>query len=316
MDGHANGGHSHGAEGVKGIRLLLVVLLNFAITAAEVIGGLLSGSLSLISDALHNMSDGFSVIVSYFAMKVSARGGDERRTFGYRRASIMAALLNSSVLVGISLYLFAEAYRRFAHPQALNGSLVIWVAAISLAANTAGMLLLKRGARGDLNVKSTYIHLLSDALSSLGVIAAGALILLFKIYWIDPLFTVLIGAYIFWECIGILRKAVNILMQGVPDNMDIEEIETKVNEIPGVAGLHHVHVWSLDEGHVNFEAHVDVTDMPVSCTRQITSDVEKLLGEKYGISHVTLQFEADCEGGVCPAGGECPVRKPPSGEVT
>jgi cobalt-zinc-cadmium efflux system protein len=249
------------------------------------------------------------VIVSYFAIKVSGRQGDGRRTFGYRRASIMAALLNSSVLVGISLFLFKEAWDKFMNPGQINGMLVIWIALISLLANFLGMLLLRNGAHGDMNVKSAYIHLMSDTLSSLGVVIAGVLILLFKAYWVDPLLTVLIGVYILWECIGILRKAVNILMQGVPDNMDIGQIEGEVRAISGIKDIHHVHIWCLDESHVNFEAHVNVAqDMSVCQTQDIADAVEQLLGERYGISHVTLQFEVDCRGGACPAGGECAMK--------
>lgn len=317
MEAHTHKGHSHGAEGVKGIRLLFVVLLNILITAVETVGGVLSGSLSLITDALHNLSDVLAVVISYYAIKISQRQGDAKKTFGYRRASILAALLNSTVLIGISIFLLREAWEKFQDPREIDGMLVIWVALVSLAANFFSLLLLRRSVRGDMNLKSTYLHLLSDTLTSLGVIVAGALILLFKAYWVDPVLTVIISLYILWECVAILRKAVNILMQGVPDNMDIGELEARVGEIPGVAGVHHVHVWCLDENHVNFEAHVDVQDMAVSCTREITKDVERMLHEKYGISHVTLQYEAGwgCEGGDCPAGGECPVRKPPSEEA-
>jgi cobalt-zinc-cadmium efflux system protein len=307
--GHGHGhSHSRSLEGVSGARLICVMLLNFLITAAEVAGGILSGSLSLVSDALHNLSDGLSVIISYYAIKVSERQGDAKKTFGYRRASIMAALLNSSVLIGISLFLFKEAYDKFIHPTAVNGSLVIWVALISLVANFLSMLLLRKGSRGDLNIKATYIHLLSDTLSSLGVILAGVLILFFKVYWVDPLLTVLISLYILWECVAIFRTAINILMQGVPEDIDVGEIETEVKEIAGIEGLHHVHIWCLDENHVNFEAHVNVADMSVSCAQAILTEVEKMLGERYGINHVTLQFEAGGIGDSCPAGGECPFR--------
>lgn len=308
--GH-NHSHSHDIAGVKGIKLLFVILLNLIITAAETVGGIFAGSLSLISDALHNLSDVLAVIISYYAIKISGKQGDAKKTFGYRRASIMAALLNSTVLIGISFFLLREAYDKFMNPRAIDGMLVIWIAVISLVANFLSMLLLRKGAHGDMNVKSAYIHLLSDTLSSLGVIVAGALILLFKVYWVDPALTVLISLYILWECIAILRKAVNILMQGVPDHMNIDEIEGEVKGIAGITDIHHVHVWCLDENHVNFEAHVNVQDMSVSCTQEITGEVEHMLQERYGINHVTLQFEAVCEGGICPAGSECPLRKSP-----
>lgn len=293
-EGHSHS-HSHDLSEIKGVRLLFVMLLNFIITAAEIIGGIFSGSLSLISDALHNLSDGLSVIISYFAIRVSGRQSNAKKTFGYRRASIMAALLNSSVLIGISVFLFKEAYDKFINPQEINGMLVIWVAIISLVANALSVLLLKKGAHGDLNMKSTYIHLLSDVLSSLGVIVGGILILFFRIYWVDPLLTVLISVYILKESLSILLKALNILMQGTPESIDIIEIAEELCAIDCVENVHHVHVWCMNEDNIHFEAHVNVKDMPVSQTKELSERIEHILS-RHGIGHVTLQFEHDsCE---------------------
>ena len=292
--------HSHGIEGITGVRLLFVMLLNFLITAAEVVGGIISGSLSLISDALHNLSDATAVIISYYALKISGRKGDAKKTFGYRRASIMAALLNSSVLVGISGFLFKEAYDKFMNPGEIDGMLVIWIALISLAADFVSMLLLRQGSHGDINVRSAYIHLLSDTLSSLGVVVAGVLILLFRIYWVDPLLTVLISVYILVESVGILKKATNILMQGTPEHIRVEDVAAAISGMEGVLGVHHVHIWSLDESNIQFEAHVDVADMPVSHAGELSARIEAALGERFGINHVTLQFECGrcCNGGI------------------
>ena len=290
--------HSHNISEIKGVRLIFVMLLNFAITAAEIVGGIYSGSLSLISDALHNLSDGLAVIISYYAIKISGRQNDIKRTFGYRRASIMAALLNSSVLIGISVFLFKEAYVKFINPQTINGSMIIWVALISLVANALGVLLLEKGSHSDMNIKSTYIHLLSDVLSSVGVVIGGVLILFFKIYWVDPLLTVLISIYILKESLGILKDAINILMQGTPENIDINKIVEDLKKIDGVEDVHHVHVWSLDEHNINFEAHVNVRDMLVSETKKITESFEHILNEHHGINHTTLQFEYKCCGDV------------------
>lgn len=320
---HGRGGrghsHAHDLSGVTGVRLMLVMLLNFLITAAEVAGGIVSGSLSLVSDALHNLSDAMSVIISYWAIRISGRKGDAKKTFGYRRASIMAALLNSSVLMGISGFLFKGAYDKFMNPRQINGSLVIWVALVSLAANFASMLLLRKGAHGDLNVKSTYIHLLSDTLSSLGVILAGVLILLFKVYWVDPLLTVLISVYILVECASILKKAINILMQGTPEHIDVDEVVEALKGMEGVDSIHHIHIWSLDENNIHFEAHVNVADMPVSRTAEFSGRFEQVLQKRFGIGHVTLQFECgeccsfspECDG--CPGFGRGPGDKRSAG---
>ncbi len=294
---HSNN-HSHSHSDIKGVKLILVMLLNFAITAAEIAGGIYSGSLSLISDALHNFSDGLAIIISYYAIKISGRQNDIKRTFGYRRASIMAALLNSSVLIGISVFLFKEAYGKFVNPQTINGSMIIWVALIGLVANALGVVLLEKGSHDDMNIKSTYLHLLSDVLSSVGVVIGGILILFFKIYWVDPLLTVLISIYILKESLGILKEAINILMQGTPENIDINKVVEDLKKIEGVEDVHHIHVWSLDEHNINFEGHVNVRDMLVSETKSIAERFEHILNEHHGINHSTLQFEYKCCGDV------------------
>ena len=293
-----NHGHNHSAADVTGIKLFFVIVLNFLITAAQIAGGIISGSLALISDALHNFSDVISIVISYMAIKVAHKENDSIRTFGYKRATILAALLNSSVLIIISFYLFKEAYTRFINPQVINGSLVIWVALIGLAANALSVLLLRKNAKGDMNLKASYLHMLSDALASIGVIFGGILIYFFKIYWVDPLLTVFIALYVLIECFQIVKKAVQILMQGVPENVDIEKIIKELEEIDSVKDVHHVHVWSLDENNINFEAHVKIDDMLLSKTNKINSDIEHIL-EHFGINHVTIQFECECCNGEC-----------------
>jgi len=288
--------HSHDVSEVKGKNLAIVVILNFIITAAEIVGGIFSGSLSLISDSLHNFSDGISIIISYLAIKISGKEKDAKKTFGYKRATILAALINSSVLIAISVFLFWEAYDRFVHPEVINGSLVIWVALVGLVANIAGVMLLQKGSKNSLNIKSSYLHLLSDALSSVGVIIGGILIYFFNIYWIDPLLTVLIGLYVLKESFEIIKETVQILMQGVPENLHVEEVVKELEQMDAVENVHHVHIWNLDESNINFEAHVNIKDMFVSETNKILSEIEHRLSN-HGINHVTIQFEyRGCEG--------------------
>ena len=288
--------HSHDISGIRGPRLLFVILLNFVITAAEVVGGIVAGSLSLISDALHNLSDGLATVISYFAIKISVRPNDVKRTFGYRRASIMAALLNASVLIGISAFLFKEAYDKFVDPQPVKGGIVIWVALVGLVADGLSVLLLHKHSRSNINIKAAYLHLMADTFSSVAVIVGGVLMYYLEIYWVDPLLTVLISIYILKESVGILREAVNILMQGAPKGLDVMDLVEKLKGVEGVMDIHHVHVWSLDENNVNFEAHVNVTDMPVRDTRAVSEAFEGIL-TAHGINHVTLQFECDsCHG--------------------
>lgn len=288
--------HSHDASDVSGVKLIFVVILNFAITLAEIIGGIYAGSLSLISDALHNFSDGVSFIISYFAIKIALKTNDEKKTFGYKRATILAALINSSVLIVISAFLFKEAYFKIMSPQKINGTIVIWVALIGLVANIIGMLLLQKSSKGDMNLKSSYLHLLSDALSSIAVVIGGVLIYYFQVYWIDPVLTILIGLFVMKESLEIVKKAVNILMQGVPENVEIDKIVEVIEQIENIESVHHVHAWCLDEKNINFEAHVNIKDMLVSDTKKILNEIEcELL--KNGINHVTIQFEFEgCEG--------------------
>jgi len=290
---HGNEKHAHesGLSGMKGFHLLFVVLLNFAITAAQVVGGIVSGSLSLLSDALHNFSDGFALAISYFAIRIADRKTDAKQTFGYKRATIMAALLNASVLIAISVFLLREAYDRFMNPQAVDATIVIWVALIGLAANMTGVALLRKGSQENLNIRSSYIHLISDSLTSAAVIAGGVLMRLFGIYWVDPVLTVLISVYVIRESYLIVKDAVHILMQGTPGHINLDELALDLKKIDGVKGVHHMHVWSLDENNIHFEVHVEVADMPVSDTAAIRRDVEYALHTGYGIDHVTLQFE-------------------------
>ncbi|MEI6131273.1 MAG: cation diffusion facilitator family transporter [Bacillota bacterium] len=287
--------HTHTEVEIKGSRLIFVVALNFVITIAQTVGGLYSGSLSLISDALHNFSDGVAIMISYFAIRISKRGRDHKRTYGYKRSSILAAALNSIALIVISILLFKEAITKLIFPQAVNGGIVIWVALLGLLANAAGMLLLRKFSKGDMNIKSSYIHLLSDALSSAAVVVGGILIYFFNLYWVDPVLTLLIGFLVLRESYEIVKRAANILMQGTPEHIDTKMILNELKKIEQVKKIDHVHVWGLDEKNVNFEAHVYVTDVKVSETKPIIAEIEKVLHEN-GINHVTIQVQVHDQG--------------------
>ncbi|AEM77839.1 cation diffusion facilitator family transporter [Thermoanaerobacter wiegelii] len=285
--------HDHGEISKK--NLVIAMILNFVITIGEIIGGILSGSLSLISDALHNFSDGISIIVSYVAIKISKKENNEKMTFGYKRAEILAALFNSVVLVVISLYLFKEAYIKFFKPEPIDGVLMIVVAIIGLAANTLSVFLLKENAQKNLNIKSTYIHLLSDALSSLGVVIGGIFIYAYNIYWIDPLLTVLIGAYIIKESFEIIDETIGILMQKTPENINLDIIKKEIEKLPDVKNIHHVHVWQTNDKDIHFECHVNTRDdIKLSQAKLLMDQIETILDETFGIHHVTLQMEYEC----------------------
>jgi cobalt-zinc-cadmium efflux system protein len=283
--------HSHDVKDIKGFNLFIVVLLNFIITVTQVIGGLYAGSLSLISDALHNFSDGIAIIISYFAIRISGKENDEKRTFGYKRATIIAAFINSLFLIIISVFLFKEAYIKLISPQPINGGIVVWIGLVGLIANIIGVIILQKGAKGDLNIKSSYLHLLGDVLSSVVVVFGGIVIYYFKLYWVDPMLTILIGLYVLKESYVIVKQAINILMQGAPENINIDEIAKEIKEVDGVYNIHHLHIWSLDEHNVHLEAHVNVKDILVSETKAILDEIKHILKNHYDISHITIQFE-------------------------
>ena len=286
--------HSHSHTPNTTFRLMATMILNFIITIAEIIGGVVSGSLSLISDALHNFSDGISVIISYIAIKLKYKKHSYRHTFGLKRAEILAAVINSSVLIVISIYLFWEAYERLMDPQPIKGGLMMIVAAIGLIANVIGVLLLERDSHESINIKSAYLHLFSDAVSSLGVLIGGFAIYKFNIYWIDPVLTVLIGLYIIKESIEIMGQAIHVLMEGAPSDISIKDITAKVEKITGVVDIHHIHIWNVGENDIHFQAHINVDDIKVSETKPFVNEIEHLLLKKFKINHVTIQFENEC----------------------
>jgi len=290
--GHAHY-HEHEHEDLKGLNLLITIVLNFIITAVEIVGGFFSGSLSLVSDALHNFSDGISVIISYVAIRLKQRDNSYKHTFGLKRAEILAALINSSVLIAISIYLFIHAVSRFLSPEKIDAKIMVGVAAIGLFANVCGTLLLRSGAKGSMNIRSSYLHLLSDAVSSFGVILGGVLIYFFDIYWVDPLLTVLIGIYILKESYDIVIASIHILMEGVPDDIDLKDIQEEIERIEPVKNIHHLHVWKIGEHDIFLEAHIDLPDMKFSEATGLRMKINELLKHKFKITHSTLQFECN-----------------------
>lgn len=272
--------------------LFITILLNFVISVAEIIGGLLSNSLALISDALHNFSDGLAVLITYIAVKISRKESTPKKTFGYKRIQILAALLNAVVLIVISIYLLYEAYHRFMEPEPIKSVPMFIVATIGLIANFVAVYLLRNHKKGNINIRSAYVHLIGDTLSSLAVIIGGVLIFFFEIYWIDPLITVLISVYIIKETISILLETYNILMQGTPKDIDVYELKRQLENLEMIRDIHHIHVWNLSDADIHFEAHVNLEkDIKLSESESILHQVEKTLARNYGIHHVTLQME-------------------------
>lgn len=284
--------NDHDHQPIKANRLLWATLLNFSIAIVEVIGGIVSNSLSLLSDALHNVGDGLAVLLAYFANLIGKRPSNERKTFGYKRIEILAAFLNALFLIVISLFLFYEAILRLLHPQEVQGRIMLIVAVTGLFANIVAAFILHRDSKQNINVKAAYLHLVADTLSSVAVIIGAILIYRFKIYWVDPVITIVIGIYIIKETWTIFRQTVDILMQSTPANINLKEIVAEIEKIPRIANVHHVHAWNLDDQSVNFECHVELDDdYRAGESEVVHKQIELLLGEKYHISHITIQFE-------------------------
>ncbi len=299
--GHEHNGHHHHHHNLEVIgdrRLGFAIIINILLTVAQVIGGVVSGSLSLIADALHNFSDASSLLIAYAARKIGRQPADQLRTFGYQRAEVIAALINLVVLVIVGLYLIYEAIWRFFDPQIITGWAVVIVASIALVIDLATAILTYSMSKDSVNIRAAFIHNVSDALSSVGVIIVGALILLFQWYWTDTLITLLIAGYVLYQATLLLPKTIHILMEGAPENININDVVHAMEAVEGVSNVHHVHLWQLDEHRNALEAHVVIHDFSETETikQLLKSEIEK----KFSISHSTLEFEVvHCENGRC-----------------
>jgi cobalt-zinc-cadmium efflux system protein len=275
-------------------RLFWTIVLNAGISAVEVAGGLMANSLALLSDALHNLSDVLTSIIAWSANRIGGRKSNLNRTFGYKRIEILAASLNSIILIVISVYLIFEAISRFGSHSEISGKIMFVVASFGFTANFIGMILLRRDAAGSLNIKAAYLHFLGDALASLAVIVGGLLIWLFGIYWIDPVVTILIGLFILYEGFKILKQTNAILMQGTPSGIDLIIIKSDLEAIEEIANIHHVHAWNMNENEVQFECHVDLkNNLSVSETEPVSRKIREILIKKHNIRHTTIQYEYD-----------------------
>lgn len=275
-----------------GLRFLEATVLNLAITAVEFGGGLLSGSLALLSDAIHNLGDSASIVMAYVASRISQRNSNQSKTYGYRRAEILSSYFNAIFLLVMSALLIWEAIRRFAHPHPVNGGLMLVVAVVGLLANGFSAWLLHSGSHNNLNLKAIYLHILSDAFASGGVILGALIIKIFHVVWADPLMTIVVSVYIAYKTIPIIIEATNILMEAGP-RLDYRAVKATVLSVPGVVNIHHVHTWMIDEHRIMLTAHIALEDQELSEVEPIYQKIRKLLKDKYNIEHATLQAEVD-----------------------
>lgn len=277
---------------VKANNLVYSILLNLLITVAQVVGGIISGSLALISDALHNFSDVLSLVFSLVAHKLSRRKASIEHTFGYKRAEILAAFINASTLIIVAFILIYGAINRFIHPEPIKSTLVIWLAVLGIFANGFSVLLLKNDANHNLNMKSAYLHLLTDMMASVAVLIGGLLMKFYGWFWVDSVMTILIAVYLIFVGFDLVKKSTKMLMLFTPEGIDIKEIVREVHKIHGAGKLHHIHVWHLNEEEVHLEAHLDCPeDFTLTQFDEVLERIEILLFEKFGINHTTIQPE-------------------------
>lgn len=286
--------YSHHYKGPSKRNLFISILLNAGITIAEFIGGILSNSLALISDAVHNLSDTLAIIISYIAMLAGNKKSNIKKTFGYKRIEILVALFNAVVLVVISLYLFYEAYKRFLNPEPIGTKLMFIVATIGLAGNLISVLLLHKDSSHNLNIKAAYLHLLGDTLSSVGVIIGSVLIYFYNATWVDPLLTVIIGIIIIRGTWSIIKETIEILMQASPTNLDLNKVKTRLENHKKIKNIHHIHSWRLSDNIVHFQCHAELlNNLNIELADQVRLDLENILHKEFGIDHITIQMESD-----------------------
>ncbi|MGZ9226352.1 MAG: cation diffusion facilitator family transporter [Anaerolineales bacterium] len=297
MDPTSSHTHSHLREAARQTtaRLALSLFLTLAFVIIEAGAGIFANSLALLTDAAHNLTDVIALGLSWFAVRITAQPANAQKTYGYHRAGILVALLNSTTLVLISLGIFYEAYQRFKTPPEVQSSVLIGVGLVAVVINLVTALLVQRGSEHDLNLRSAFVHLMGDVLSTVGAVIAGVIIYFTNANWLDPFVSVLIGFLILYNAWGILRDATDILLEATPRDVDIKRMVKDIIQIEGVLGVHDLHVWSLTQNMRTMSAHILTEDLPISAGVNIQRQINEMVFHRYNIAHATLQLECiDC----------------------
>ncbi|HET6597472.1 MAG TPA: cation diffusion facilitator family transporter [Anaerolineales bacterium] len=297
MEQHSSHIHVHLREAAKQTtwRLSLSLFLTLAFVAIEAGAGIFANSLALLTDAAHNLTDVIALGLTWFAVRITSQPANAQRTYGYHRAGILVALLNSTTLVLISLGIFYEAYHRFVKPPEVESGILIGVGLIAVVINLGTALLVHRGSEHDLNLRSAFVHLMGDVLSTVGAVIAGVIIYFTNANWLDPLVSVLIGFLILYNAWGILRDAVDILLESTPRDVNIPAMVKDIAQVDGVLGIHDIHVWSLTQSLRTMSAHILTDDVHISAGAEIQRQINEVLAHRYNITHATLQLECvDC----------------------
>jgi cobalt-zinc-cadmium efflux system protein len=288
-------GHSHHQEHGKQIKF--GIILNGSFTILEFIVGIISNSLALISDALHDLTDTFALLLSFFAAKKAGEKPTKTKTWGYHRATIIAAFVNGIFLVVLTLYIFYRAYIRILNPEPVKGHLVLGLAVFGIIFNGAIVLKLWKSKDRDLNIRSIFWHISEDALGWIGVLVAGIIMTFTDFYIIDPIISIAIGIIVLVGAWGIIKEATNILLEGVPKGISVSEVKKELKRIKPVKDAHDIHIWCTGSDYCILSAHIEVPeDMRICDTNKIISKIEDVLREKFNITHTTLAFESrKCE---------------------
>lgn len=282
--------HSHGAEEVSDTVLLWSVIINAGLSVFEFAAGLISGSVALMADALHNTNDAAALLIAYIARKISKKGADEEFTFGYKRAELIGAMIQLTALILVGLYLIYEAIRRFFEPEPLRGGWIMAAAGIALLVDVATAWLLWAMSKGSLNVKAAFLHNLTDAGASVAVLIGGAAIYWLNWTWVDPVLTLIIAGYILYMSFGMLKRTSGILMEGTPPGLSLDEVKQAIEKTDGVVSADHIHVWQLDEERIALEAHV-FTNVSLEHQSNLKERIKEELRDQFEISHCTLELE-------------------------
>ena len=298
--------HSHGAgnEAAQGGKLGLSILITSLTLVAEVVGGILTGSLALLSDAAHVFLDIFALALSWGAIRLASRAASDRHTYGFHRMKVLAAFINGATLVLVAAGILREAVIRFGHPEPVIAGPMLIVAVIGLAANLVVALVLGGHDHEDLNTRAAFLHVIGDALSSVGVIVAGLVILFTGWTWIDPLVSVLIALIILSGAFRVLKEALHILNEGAPEDARAGEVSAAMREVGGVLEIHDLHIWTVGPDYKALTAHALLSDRSLSETAAVMHELKELLAHRFGLEHTTIQFEcANC--GQCSDHSDC-----------
>lgn len=288
---HHGGHHHHHHRDSVSRKLTIATAANLVVVVAELSIGFYAGSLALVGDALHNLTDSLALVIALVAVRLEKRAPTTEKSFGYQRAGVLAAFINAGLLMTFTLLIFREAYERLQQPHAVQPMLMIVTAAVALLVNASTAMSIRRDSHDDVNIRGAFIHMVGDAVSSAGIIVAALIIRATGAPQWDAIISIFIGLLILWSSYGVLKESVNLLLEGTPAGIDPEEVTQALGRIEGVHGVHHLHIWALGPSSPALSAHIMVGDVPVKTTGPLLDEVTSMLAREYRIAHCTIQFE-------------------------